>query len=51
VLPVLDLVEHVESGTCWCQPTIAEELGGGRTLVVHWAFNDELPIPPHYGRH
>ena len=51
VLPVDDLIEHVESETCWCVPFIesVRELDDGveRRVIVHTAHDGRELVERH----
>lgn len=46
VMPVNDMREHVESGDCWCQPSI-ERFSNGNALIVHNAMDGRELVEQH----
>ena len=55
VVPINDAIEHVESPTCWCQPTKTSEDELGAAVYVHHSADgreaDEPDALPPARRH
>ena len=47
VVPLHDLLEHVERVDCWCGPTVSTDLGYARVLVHHSADGRERREPDY----
>ncbi len=45
VVPMADLVQHVEIRQCWCRPRV-DEFPEGTALVVHFAADGREYVEP-----